>query len=287
MTSLEKHRDTRLRGMLSDDSSQDFNLAEAALLLAADEYPELDVEVYLNRIDEMVEKLRDRLPNETDEETTLSVLNEFLFDELGFVGNSDDYYDPRNSFLNEVLDRRQGIPITLSILYMELAQRLGIALEGVAFPWHFLVKLQTQEGDLVLDPYAGGICLSEEDLVERLAINSNDDPDSLVSLVRRLVAQPTDKKQILARMLRNLKEIYLKKEDWPKTLRVLHRLLLIAPQNAKDLKERAALYDKLECHSSALTDYRRYLSLVSTIDDETVAVRQRVLDLQRQVLQLH
>ncbi|MEK7840950.1 MAG: transglutaminase-like domain-containing protein, partial [Pseudomonadota bacterium] len=196
----------RLQKMLVAD--QDLSLAEAALLLAKDEYPGLDVDAYLARLDELATRVRVRLPEGANIEDTLVTMNQILFDELGFAGNVDDYYDPRNSFLNDVLDRKLGIPITLSILYMDIASRLGLELEGVSFPGHFLVKFSTEEGDVVLDPFSGGTPLTEEDLVERLEEASGNEMIGGLSLNELLEA--TDKRDILVRMLRNLKGIYLR-----------------------------------------------------------------------------
>ncbi|MEK7733840.1 MAG: transglutaminase-like domain-containing protein [Pseudomonadota bacterium] len=272
----------RLQQMLVAD--QDLSLAEAALLLAKDEYPGLDVDAYLARLDELATRVRVRLPEGANIEDTLVTMNQILFDELGFAGNVDDYYDPRNSFLNDVLDRKLGIPITLSILYMDIASRLGLELEGVSFPGHFLVKFSTEEGDVVLDPFSGGTPLTEEDLVERLEEASGNEMIGGLSLNELLEA--TDKRDILVRMLRNLKGIYLRRQRHDKALTALHRILQIAPDQIEELRERGELHERLECYRAARDDYRRYLERANATIN-VVPVRTRLIEVERQLARYH
>jgi regulator of sirC expression with transglutaminase-like and TPR domain len=181
---------------------ENFSLAEACLLIAQDAYPDLDVVQYLARIDALAATVKSRLSSDAFAEQKLMVLNRFLFKEQGFCGNAGEYYDPRNSYLNQVLERRMGIPITLSILYMEIGRRLGLRFQGVSFPGHFLVKLRVTGGQLVLDPFLGGEAQSESDLRARLAqLLPQHDADDL-PLPQFLVAASS--RQILARVLRNL-----------------------------------------------------------------------------------
>lgn len=254
----------RLR-KIAGRSEQELDLAEAALLIAAEEYPDLDVAGYLRRLDELAEGLRGKLPENPDLEHTVAALNRFMFEEQGFSGDTENYYDPRNSFLNEVLDRRRGVPITLSIIYMELGWRLGLPLEGVSFPGHFLVKLATAEGDVVLDPFHGGVPLSEEDLRERLD-ETYSDLRALNAPLERLLAA-SGKKEILVRMLRNLKVIYLREQEPTKALTVLDRILVVRPDLPEELRDRAQVYERLECYRAAAEDYQRYLALAPTADD--------------------
>lgn len=263
---------------------EDLNLAEAALLVAADEYPALDVDRYLACLDGLAARVRGRLPRAATFEDTVVALNDLLFEEEGFRGNTDDYYDPRNSFLNEVLDRKLGIPITLSIVYMETGRRLGLTLQGVSFPGHFLVKSETTEGDIVFDPFLGGVALSEEDLVERLRSRFGIEHAPAAPLAPLL--QTADKREILLRVLRNLKAIYLAHQDYPRALIALDRMLLIAPDSPDELRDRGRLYDQLECFGPALTDLRRYLE-VSPGDPDAVELRRRVIDLERAVARLN
>ena len=156
---------------------EEMNLAEAALLIAQEEYPHLDIGAYLLLLDDLSEKVRARLSPNASPEKIIATMNYFLFEEKGFAGNEEQYYDPRNSFLNEVLDRKLGIPITLSVVYMEVGRRLGLPLEGVSFPGHFLVKLELERNVVMLDPFSGGIVLSEQDLTNRLHQFLGDQPD--------------------------------------------------------------------------------------------------------------
>ncbi len=263
---------------------EELNLAEAALLMAADEYPDLDVTRYLHRLDELAAGVRRRLPPRPTFEDAVVALNDFLFDEQGFAGNTDDYYDPRNSFLNEVLDRKLGIPITLSILYIEIGRRIGLALHGLSFPGHFLVKTETDEGDIVLDPFLGGAVLSEEDLVQRLRDRFGEDNAPAAPLGPLL--QAAGKKEILLRMLRNLKAIYINNQQYDKALTVLDRILLVAPDLAEEVRDRARLYEHLECFRPALMDLRRYMSL-NPADPKAGELHRRIIELERIVSRLN
>jgi regulator of sirC expression with transglutaminase-like and TPR domain len=267
----------RLKALLQQPE-EELNLAEAALLCAAEEYPNLDVDTYLQRLDDLAAGVRQRLPEHPTLEDILVALNDYLFDVEGFGANTDDYYDPRNSFLNEVLDRKLGIPITLSILYIEIGNRLGLSLEGISFPGHFLVKSATSDGDIVLDPFSGGMALSEEDLVERLRQRFGDADAPSAPLAPLL--QTAGKKEILLRMLRNLKAIYLKNDDPMKALTTVDRMLLIDAELVDEVLERSELYEKLECFRPALDDLRRYLSLNPTPTDAS-DLRRRLIDLER------
>lgn len=269
----------RLQRMLAEPE-ETFSLAEAALLIAQDEYPSLDVDAYMQRLDAIAENVQQRLGPDRGYEDTILALNQFLFDEYGLSGNIGDYYDPRNSYLNDVLDRKLGIPITLSIVYIEIGRRLGLPLEGVSFPGHFLVKLEVDQGDVVLDPFSGGICLSEEDLIARLEDMPLDEHPPVPELARAIVAQPTGKKQIVARMLRNLKQIYLHHNDLTKALSALNRLLLITPNLSDEIRERAGIYERLECFRAAVDDYGHYLRLEPAASD-AAEVHRRLVDLQR------
>lgn len=239
-------------------SEQELNLAEAALLIARDEYPALDVEAYLRQIDELATGVQQRLPAQAGLEDTLVALNQFLFVEQGFSGDMDDYDDPRNSFLNEVLDRKRGIPITLSILYMEVGRRLGLPLKGVSFPGHFLVKFSTREGEVVLDPFSGGCLMSKEDLEQMLEDTFGAAEAAYAPLERLLIS--ANKKEILVRMLRNLKGAYLRRERHDKALTVVNQILLIQPDQPDEVRDRGRIYEHLECYRAALENYQSYLA---------------------------
>ncbi len=236
---------------------ENFDLAEACLLIAQDAYPELDIAQYLARIDALAATVRRRVAGDAFAEQKVVALNRHLFKELGFHGNTDDYYDPRNSYLNQVLERRTGIPITLSILYMEIGRRLGLRLQGVSFPGHFLVKLRVSGGQLVLDPYCAGEAQSESDLRERLArLLPQREADTLPLPQFLQAATP---RQILARLLRNLKGIYLKSEEAQNALEVTQRMVMVAPHAAEEVRDRGLAYYKLDCFRAALADLQDYL----------------------------
>ena len=236
---------------------EDFDLAEACLLIAQDAYPDLDIAHYLARIDALAATVKGRVAGDAFAEQKLVALNRHLFKELGFCGNAGDYYDPRNSYLNQVLERRTGIPITLSILYMEIGRRLGLRLQGVSFPGHFLVKLRVSGGQLVLDPFRGGEAQSQSDLRARLArVLPQREADTLP--LSQFLQAPTSR-QILARLLRNLKGIYLQSEEAQNTLEVMQRMVMVAPHAAEEVRDRGLAYYKLDCFRAALADLQDYL----------------------------
>ena len=241
------------------------DLAEAALLCAQDTYPDLDIRSQLDSIEALADKLRKRLPADFSVTHRLVALNNYLFGELGFSGNADEYYDPRNSFLNDVLVRKTGIPITLSILYLEIGQRLGLKLKGVSFPGHFLVKVRVSGGELVLDPFAGGRSLSEEELRERLA--QFTDPDTAKELPLEDFLEPATPRQILARLLRNLKAIYLDAKEFDKALGVMNRLVILLPDVPEERRDRGLMFARLECPRAAQEDLSHYAAQRPHADD--------------------
>jgi regulator of sirC expression with transglutaminase-like and TPR domain len=262
--------------MRKDDTRID--LARACLLIAEDAYPALDVDHYLAEIERMAIRLRGRLPQATAAEERVVALNQFLFDDLGYRGNTDEYYDPRNSYLNEVMDRKTGIPITLSILYMELGRRVGLPLEGVSFPGHFLVRMRLRRGMLVLDPFTGGAPQSEEELRERLKRvipegATGDVPVGELPLEQFL--EPASHRQIVARLLRNLKGIFRETDQPERMLDVLNRMLLVTPEATGELRDRGLLYQRMECFRAALQDLSDYLDREPNADDlEEVRAKQ-------------
>ncbi len=236
---------------------EEFDLAEACLLIAQDAYPGLDVAGYMARIDAIAATVRSRIPSDAFAEQKIVVLNRHLFKELGFCGNTLAYYDPRNSYLNEVLDRRTGIPITLSILYMEIGRRVGLRLQGVSFPGHFLVKLRVRAGQLVLDPYCGGEAQSEAELRARLALALPQGEAGTAQLAQFL--QAATPRQILARLLHNLKNIYLQTQEAQNALEVMQRMVMVAPHAVEEVRDRGLAYYRLECFRAALADLQDYL----------------------------
>lgn len=248
------------------------NLAEAALLCAQDVYPDLDIQDTMQRIDSLADTLKRRLPADFSTTHRLLALNNYLFRELGFSGDMDNYYDPRNSFLNDVLARKTGIPITLSILYIEIGTRLGLKLKGVSFPGHFLVKIRVTGGDLVLDPYDGGRSLSEEDLRERLARFTGEEAAQSLPLEEFL--ESASPRQILARLLRNLKAIYLEAKDLDRALTVMNRLVILLPDVPEERRDRGLVFAELECPRAAADDLAFYARERPLADDaEKIAAR--------------
>ena len=238
-------------------STEQFNLAQASLLVAQDVYPDLEVSKYLALLDDIAAAIRRRVACDAFAEQKIIALNYYLFNEMHFVGNVDNYYDPRNSYLNDVLERRTGIPLTLSIVYLEVGKRLGLNLKGVSFPGHFLVKLSVKRGELVLDPFIGGEAQSESDLRERLAQVLTPPEAEKVAIDRFL--EPATSRQVIARMLRNLKNIYLNGQKLEQALAVMQRMLLVVPESAEELRDRGLLYQKLECFRPALSDLQSYM----------------------------
>ena len=263
-----------------DDSEID--LAEAALVIAKDEYPELDVHNYLEQIDQFAIDVAGQLKQDSNAETIISTLNDYLFGEQGFKGNMDDYYDPKNSLLNDVIDRRSGIPISLSIIYLETGRRLGLDLEGVCFPGHFLVRFNVGQGTIILDPFFGGISLSEDELDFRLSrLSDHDLQDPLEDLLA-----PASNKSILERILRNLRGIYMQNATHDKALNVSNKILSLMPDSGQEYRLRGSIYQAMECHSLALADFRRFLKL-DPENDETERVRGDIIQLQDALRHLH
>lgn len=257
------------------------DLARACLLIAQDAYPGLDVDGYLGEIERLAARLRGRLPEPSDAEARIVALNEFLFADLGYTGNANHYYDPRNSYLNEVLDRRTGIPLTLSVLYMEIGRRIGLPLDGVSFPGHFLVRLQLRGSLLVLDPFSGGEPQSEADLrarLRRVIPEGATGPVPLEELPLEQFLEPAGKRQILARLLRNLKAIYREADKPERLLEVLNRMRVVAPEAHGELRDRGLLYQRLECYRAALKDLADYATLEPDAPDAG-EIRARVLEL--------
>jgi len=244
------------------EKEERIDLARACLLIAQDAYPDLDADRYLGDIERLAIRLRARLPQSAQPDERVVALNQFLYNDLGFCGNTDDYYDPRNSYLNEVIDRRTGIPITLGILYIELGRRVGLPLQGISFPGHFLVRLTLRGGTLVLDPFSGGLPQGEDELRRRLERVIPDHARRGVPLAELPLDQflePASKRQILSRLLRNLKGIYREADKPERMLEVLNRMLVVSPDASVELRDRGYLYRRLECWRPALKDLTDYL----------------------------
>jgi len=250
------------------------DLLRAALLIGADEYPDLDVAHHVATLDAWAQEIGRRVAPGMDEQIQIRQLNKFLFRELGFSGNTGEYYDPRNSYINEVLERRRGIPISLSVVYMELGRRLGLDLVGVSFPGHFLVKLPYGGGEVVIDPYNGGISLSAEDLTDRL----QGVFDVAIESPAPFLA-PASNKHILIRMLANLKGIYQQQGKAAKIIPIITKILLVDPDRVSEYRDRGLMFNALECYNAALKDFQYYLHHAPD-DEDTGDVRQLVFRLQ-------
>jgi regulator of sirC expression with transglutaminase-like and TPR domain len=270
--------------LLEKDDAR-IDLALACLMIAQDAYPGLEVERYLGEIERMALRLRALLPQEAGAEDRVVALNQFLFEDLGYRGNAEEYYDPRNSYLNEVIDRKTGIPITLSVLYMELGRRTGLPLQGVSFPGHFLVRLRLRGGTLVLDPFAGGAPQSEPELRERL---QRVIPPGVraAELPLEQFLEPASNRQILARMLRNLKGIYREADEPQRMLDVLNRMLVVAPEASAELRDRGIVYQRLECYRAALKDLSDYAEREPDAPDQD-DVRVRLMELSARCARLN
>ncbi len=266
-------------------SEPELNLAEAALHIAKFEYPGLDVGQYLARLDLMAEAIR--LEVKTDSADPLDVmweLNQYLYGELGFTGNLTDYFDPRNSFLNDVLDRRIGNPISLSLVHMEVGRRVGLPIQGVSFPGHFLVKLDVDGGSVVMDPFLQGTSLSLDEL-ERRAESVLDEGTPVKDLLPQLL-EDASKKDILRRMLRNLKGIYVERKDYERLIHVADMMLTVAPDHPRETRERGWVYQKLGHIRAAIRDYCRYMELAPDAADAE-EIRERLVSLQLLSPQVH
>jgi len=260
-------------GMLVQSDEQ-FPLLEAAASLAQDEYPELDVQQVLGDVDQLLARLRRRLPADAAPLQRLRVLNQFFFHDLNFGGNVNDYYDPDNSFLNAVLRTRRGIPISLAVLWLELAQGLHLHARGVSFPGHFMIKVTMPKGQVVLDPFTGR-SLSREELIERLEPYKRS--HGLVGefdVPLGLYLQPATPREIIARMLRNLKEIHQAQEDWPRAIAVQNRLVLLLPEAWGEFRDRGLAHAAQGSVIQALRDLEIYLAHAEdALDFETIDER--------------
>ena len=240
-------------------SDAHFPLLEAVASLAQDEYPELDVQQVLGDVDQLLARVQRRLPADAAALHRLRVLNQFFFVDLGFGGNVNDFYDPDNSYLHAVLRTRRGIPISLAVLWMELAQGLRLDARGVGFPGHFMVKVHLPKGQVVLDPFTGH-SLSREQLAERLEPYTRRNAlseDFEVPLGLYLQASPP--RDIIARMLRNLKDIHTAQSDWQRLLPVLNRLLVLLPDTWSEYRDRGLAHAALGHTRPAVMDLEKYL----------------------------
>jgi regulator of sirC expression with transglutaminase-like and TPR domain len=273
MTTPSPLPDWNTLATLGDD---ELPLLDTALLIARDEYPDLDAARYTRQVQTYAEALRPQLEGDIELPARLTAINRYLFEELGFAGNNVQYDDPRNSYLNQVVDRKLGIPISLAVIQIEVTRRLGLPLDGISFPGHFLVRLPVDDGILVLDPFNRGRPVSAEELRERASPHLGGQAPDDQQLLQILA--PATHRMILVRMLRNLKGLYLEQGDWARVARSADRLLKLSPDTAEALRDRGLAYRELGHTKGAREDLARYLQLLPEADDlETV--RATLIDL--------
>ncbi len=241
-------------------SDEHFPLLETAISLAQDEYPDLDVQQVLGDVDQLLARLKRRLPADAPPLQRLRALNQFFFHDLSFGGNVNDYYDPDNSYLNAVLRTRRGIPITLAVLWLELALGLGLNARGVAFPGHFMVKVNLPKGQVVIDPFSGQ-SLSREELAERLEpFRQRGSMAEEFEVPMGLYLQSAPPRDIISRMLRNLKEIHKTQEDWPRLIAVEDRLIVLQPDAWPEYRDRGLAWAAQGEATRAISDLETYLA---------------------------
>jgi regulator of sirC expression with transglutaminase-like and TPR domain len=255
-------------------SDEDFPLLEAALSLAQDEYPALDLEASLDAVEQLLARVQRRLAPDASPLQKVKILNQFFYNELGFGGNVNNYYDPDNSFLSELLRQRRGIPISLAVLWIELARGLRLDAKGVSFPGHFLIKVSLPLGKAVIDPMSGR-SLSREALSEMLEPYRRR--SGLVDAFEAplgLYLQPASGRDIIARMLRNLKEIYRSQHDWQRLLAVQERLVILLPQAWAEYRDRGMAHAELGNQDQAVSDLELYLAHAENVVDVGLVANQ-------------
>jgi regulator of sirC expression with transglutaminase-like and TPR domain len=268
VTSLLFERPTPLdyfAALVADD--RQFSQLEAAVAVAHAALPELDVQGVLSAIDALAAKLKHRIAADTAPLQRLRYLNRYFFQELGFAGNVNDYYAPENSYLHRVLDSRRGIPITLALIYIEIAQQIGLEARGVSFPGHFLIKLKMPQGEVVIDPF-NGRSLSRDDLEERIEPYRRRHGlvgDAEVPL--GLFLQTATPRAVVARVLRNLKEIHRGAEEWPALLAVMQRLVILLPDDWEERRDRGLVRAELGDDIGAVQDLAAYVEHSPGADD--------------------
>ncbi|WP_295646501.1 SirB1 family protein [uncultured Methylibium sp.] len=265
--------------LVADDAS--LSLTEAAVAIAQDEFPQLDTQSVLAELDTLADRLKRRIPADAAPVQKLRFLNRYFFHELGFAGNLNDYYASGNSYVHEVLRTRHGIPISLAVIYLELAGQLGLVARGVAFPGHFLVKVRMPKGEVVIDPFTGQ-SLSRDELDERLVpYKRRQGLQGEFDMPLGLFLQPASPREVLARMLRNLKEIHRSAEDWPRLLAVQQRLVLLLPREWDERRDRGLAQAELGVWDAAADDLDAYVAHSPQAEDRR-AIAERAAELRAQ-----
>ena len=259
----------------------DIQLATGTLLIAQSEYPEIDIADYLHQLNEMADVVRERIQGATLPQQHVAELNRFLFEEKGFTGNTESYYALGNNFLNVVLEKKTGIPITLAVVYIEVGRRAGLPLIGVNFPSHFLVKYRLEHLDILLDVFDNGAFMTDDTLRAKLQASFGEP----VPLRPNMLAEATDK-EILARILRNLTRAYTLLEQYDKALTAAERITWLLPNAASDYRQLGYLYYKNHAYSESLTAFETYLQLAGKTPD-TAAVEQNIQHLHKLLSRLN
>ena len=263
---------------LADDQ---IDLAHGALLIAKAAYPDLKALLYIERLDRMASKVKLDMTANTNSEDIIAQLNDAIFEQEKFRGNRKNYYDPDNSFLNRVLDRKTGIPITLSLIYIEVARRLGLDVRGIGLPGHFITALHHSSEKIFIDPFNRGEILTVDECLEIIRTHTGD---AFAHDLNWL--QPISRKELLIRMLRNLKLIYAQQDDDVMLFKMIHWILTLLPEAAAELSERAMLYEAMGNPSRAVKDWERYI--VSVGDHKNVTtIRARIDNLKKQQSRIH
>ncbi len=269
---------------LAAQADETVPLLETALLIARDEYPDLDADLYDTVLQSHAEHLRPEIDAIDAWPLKMAAINRHLFDELGYSGNHDEYYDPRNSYLNEVFERRLGNPISLAMVQMEVARRLGVPLDGVSFPGHFLVRLPVDDGILVMDPFNGGRPLGADELRERAKPHLGGDAPDDSTLLQ--ILDPATHRAILIRVLRNLHGVYAERDEWDRAARCADRVLKLVPDQADALRDRGLAYLKMDYAHGARHDLTRYLHVAPEAADAD-AMRERLVELSAGKARMH
>jgi regulator of sirC expression with transglutaminase-like and TPR domain len=253
-----------------DCEDESINLAKAALSFAQAEYPRLDLDEYLNALDVMADEIREKLPEENYPLKIIKTINSYLFEDLGYQGNVNSYYDPCNSFLNDVIDMRQGIPISLSVIYLEIAKRIDFPMVGIGMPGHFLIRPEFENAGIFVDTFEKGEILFEQDCKARLNNLYQQIHQQPVELKPQFLA-PVSNKQILTRMLTNLKFIYINLQELNKALRVTEGILMLFPDHPREIRDRGLIYFHMGEWQQASENLDFYLALSPDAEDaETI-----------------
>jgi len=263
---------------LEDDR---IDLAHGALLIAKAAYPDLDEALYLKRLDRMAARVKLNLTANTESADIITRLNYILFEQEGFRGNRENYYDPDNSFLNRVLEKKIGIPITLSLIYIEVARRLGLDVRGIGLPGHFITALYHSSGEIFIDPFNRGEIRTVDECLQivRTYMGNAVAPD-----LHWL--QPIGRKTLLVRMLRNLKLIYARQNNDVMLFKTIHWILTLQPEASAELSDRAMLYEAMGNPSRAVKDWERYIAHIG--DRKSVTkIRARIENLKKQQSRIH